>query len=255
MIENINEKTTLNSIFEPREKESSVNYVINSIKELLLAKKLLPGDRLPSEMDLSKMLSVSRGSIREAMKILSAFGVVQIKRGDGTYITKDFNEKVIFEPMLFSFILSEPAFEELQDLRLMLEEYIVGLVIKNQTPEVIKILSKTNMQFKKDRQAYYNNKLTSDMLLYSDLDFHYLLAKFAQNRLIERIYKLVLEFLKPYIKQSIDKPVKKFIDAMNPHEQILKAIEEKNVTKAKQAVDESIDFWRTLVIKEDLQSS
>lgn len=251
-MENTKQNTNLINIFEPRERESSVNYVINNIKELLLTKKLLPGDRLPSEMELAKMLSVSRGSIREAMKILSAFGIIQIKRGDGTYISKDFNGKIIFDPMLFSFILSQPAFEELQDLRLMLEEYIIGLVIVNQTPEVIDRLTTCNTKFEKIKKDYYKQKTTIDDVLDSDLEFHYLLAKFAKNRLIERIYHFVLDYFKPYIKQSIEQPVKQIIDSMNPHEEMLEAIKEKNTVTAKQAVGKSIDIWRSLIVKDDI---
>ena len=66
---------------------SSVDFVVNSIKELLLGKKILPGDRLPPETELCRLLSVSRGSVREAMKVLSALGIVEVKRGDGTYVS------------------------------------------------------------------------------------------------------------------------------------------------------------------------
>ncbi|MDQ0204385.1 FadR/GntR family transcriptional regulator [Pectinatus haikarae] len=252
MMENTDKITNLANIFEPRDTESSVTYVINNIKDSLLTKKLLPGEKLPSEMDLSRLLSVSRGSIREAMKILAAFGIIQIKRGDGTYISKDFSGKILFDPLLFSFILSEPAFEELQDLRLMLEEYIVGLVIKNQTSAVIDDLSACNIRFRELKKNYYKNKNTCDEVLYCDLEFHHLLAKFAKNRLIERIYNFVLDYFKPYIRQSIEEPVKQIIDSMNPHEQMLDAIKKKDVTAAKQAVHRSIEVWRNLIVKDQI---
>ena len=53
---------------------------------LLIDRRLLPGDKLPSELEISEGLGVSRGSVREAMKILSAFGLVDIKVGNGTYV-------------------------------------------------------------------------------------------------------------------------------------------------------------------------
>ncbi len=53
------------------------------------------------------------------MKILVAFGIIEIRRGDGTYVSSDIEGKVLFDPLLFSFILSQPEFEELKELRLL----------------------------------------------------------------------------------------------------------------------------------------
>jgi len=180
----------------------------NNIKDSLLSQQIMPGEKLPSEMELAKLLSVSRGSIREAMKILAAFGIIEIRRGDGTYVTKDFEGKVIFDPLLFSFILSQPAFDELKELRLMLEKYIVRLAIKNETDEDLVNLKACNLELKnlKHNQNDMNNEEVNE-LLECDLKFHYMLAKMAKNKLIERIYLFVLEYFKPYIKKSMQNHV------------------------------------------------
>ena len=73
-------------------------YAIRSYYDLLLTKRVRPGDRLPAETELTRLLSVSRGSVREAMKILSALGIVEVRRGDGTYISKGGSE-VMFDPL------------------------------------------------------------------------------------------------------------------------------------------------------------
>jgi len=52
-------------------RESAVDIVVNNIKQLLIDRRLKPGDKLPSELEISEGLGVSRGSVREAMKILS----------------------------------------------------------------------------------------------------------------------------------------------------------------------------------------
>lgn len=114
------------AVLTSKPNSSSVDYVVNSIKDLLLTKKVLPGDRLPPEMELSRMLSVSRGSVREAMKILSALGIVEVKRGDGTYVSNRGGE-VLFDPLLFSLIVSQPSFDELKELRLILEMNVIRL--------------------------------------------------------------------------------------------------------------------------------
>ena len=60
-------------------RESAVDIVVNNIKQLLIDRRLKPGDKLPSELEISEGLGVSRGSVREAMKILSAFGLIDIR--------------------------------------------------------------------------------------------------------------------------------------------------------------------------------
>lgn len=57
------------------------------LRELLTDGSLGSGDRLPSEPELSGRLGVSRGSLREAVRTLVALGVLEVRHGDGTYVT------------------------------------------------------------------------------------------------------------------------------------------------------------------------
>ena len=57
-----------------KKKESAVDFVIKTFKEQLEKKELRPGDRIPNETELSEMLSVSRGSVREASDAVKASG-------------------------------------------------------------------------------------------------------------------------------------------------------------------------------------
>ena len=63
----------INELFKKDKRESAVDIVVNNIKQLLIERKLKPGDRLPSELEISEGMGVSRGSVREAMKILTAY--------------------------------------------------------------------------------------------------------------------------------------------------------------------------------------
>jgi len=99
---------------------SAVDLVINGIKQMVVTGRVRPGDRLPTEMELAASLSVSRGSVREAMKILSAFGIVDIIRGDGTYVATSMR-KTFFGPLFFSLIASKGDAERLVELREMVD--------------------------------------------------------------------------------------------------------------------------------------
>ncbi|HEY2699406.1 MAG TPA: FadR/GntR family transcriptional regulator [Pseudonocardiaceae bacterium] len=60
---------------------------IEKIKEMIISGALSPGDRLPREADLAERLGLSRNSLREAVKALSLIHVLDVRQGDGTYVT------------------------------------------------------------------------------------------------------------------------------------------------------------------------
>lgn len=228
-----------------RPSESSVDYVVNSIKELLLTGKVLPGDRLPTELDLAKLLSVSRGSVREAMKILSAFGIIEIKRGDGTYVS-NMDGKVLFDPLLFSLILSQPNFEELKEFRLLLEKDVIGLVIKNANDEDIRLLRDAyqEMNALKDQESKSYEKL-----LDSDLKFHNVLGSICKNKLLEKIYQFIMEYFKPSIAQSLRKHTNFSLESTETHRRVLEAIEKRDIVAAEQAIKNSLEVWEQLILR------
>ena len=68
------------------ERVNATAQVVNTIKRMLQRGELKVGDRLPKEADLAIEIGVGRSSLREGMKILAAYGVVESRQGDGTFI-------------------------------------------------------------------------------------------------------------------------------------------------------------------------
>ena len=229
----------------PKVKTSSVDFVVNSIKELLLNRKVLPGDRLPSETELTRLLSVSRGSVREAMKILSALGIVEIKRGDGTYISQRGGE-VVFDPLLFSLIVSQPKFAEVKELRLILEKNVVRLAIANASEDDVsalrRCLSNTQALNSHEEKDY-------DDLLDCDLEFHRILGRACANGPLETIYRFVMQYFESYIAHSLHKQTDFSHESVEAHAKILAAVELRDVQAAEKAVEESMEVWEFLVLK------
>ncbi|MFD5321806.1 FadR/GntR family transcriptional regulator [Streptomyces sp. NPDC127098] len=60
---------------------------IEAIKQMIVDGELRPGDRLPRELDLAERLGLSRNSLREAVRALALIQVLDVRRGDGTYVT------------------------------------------------------------------------------------------------------------------------------------------------------------------------
>lgn len=70
-------------------RKSLSKQVMESIEKLILDQKLRPGDALPTEQQISEELGVSKSSVREAIKMLEALGVVEIRRGLCTVISEN----------------------------------------------------------------------------------------------------------------------------------------------------------------------
>jgi GntR family transcriptional repressor for pyruvate dehydrogenase complex len=66
---------------------SLTDEAIERIKEMIVSGELRPGDRLPKEADLAERLGLSRNSLREAVRALSFIRVLDVRHGDGTYVT------------------------------------------------------------------------------------------------------------------------------------------------------------------------
>ena len=108
----------MDSAFEyPTIKNTSV---VDSVKDWIIDQlikgNLKPGGKLPTEAELCANMGASRNSVREAIKQLEAYGVVYIKRAEGTFVTDSFDPKML-SPILYSLILQNNCWEDFVDLR------------------------------------------------------------------------------------------------------------------------------------------
>ncbi len=230
--------STAQGLFKAQKKTSTVDMVINSVRDLLVTKRLLPGQRIPSENEICDGLGVSRGSVREAMKILSAFGVVEIKVGDGTYIPTE-PKPAIINPLLFSFLLQDPNLDEVTQFRRLLEVDVVELIIhnKDRNQREREMLEENLRHY----QALSAGRAGLDELLEADLEFHRIMSRASCNRLIQRIYDFAFEYLGPSIKET-----KQFDDmTITIHSKILESIRKNDLDLARKAVDFAIDYWHS----------
>lgn len=95
---------------------SLVTEVQDAIKELIYERHLKPGDPLPTEHELAETLGVSRNSLREALKVLEATGVVVIRRGYGMAVGEMSLKALIAELVFHARLSAQEGTKELRDL-------------------------------------------------------------------------------------------------------------------------------------------
>lgn len=223
-------------------RESAVDLVINNIKQLLLEGKLKPGDRLPSELELSEGFGVSRGSIREAMKILSAFGLIDIRVGNGTYICEAPSDSLM-DSVLFTFFVTNPNVENLYELRYMIEVDVMELILKHYDQnETERIELKNNVA---SLEILMKNKPSAAQLTESEFSFHRIMGQCTKNPLLARIYDVILKFIAASVSSTHQNQNGEYI--YKNHKAIIDLIDQKDYAKIQPVIKASVQTWVDLI--------
>jgi GntR family transcriptional regulator, transcriptional repressor for pyruvate dehydrogenase complex len=106
--------------FSALERTSIGLQAADAIKGLILSGELRPGDSLPPERELAAMLGISRPSLREAIRVLSALNVVEPRHGGGTFVTS-LQPRELAQPINFLLQVDQMAFWHLLEVRQVLE--------------------------------------------------------------------------------------------------------------------------------------
>ena len=233
-------------IVETEKPVSAVETVIDYIRSQIYKRKLRKGDRLPTEGELCDILNVGRGSVREAMKRLEAIGLLEIRRGDGTYISS-MQEVAAFDSLLYKIILEDIDFDQILDYRIQLEISIMQLAIRNCTPEVLDELYANCRSF--ETYISNNREWEASVLHDIDLEFHGLLGKASGNQLLSDVYRASLELFSPYIMRNYEQGQvhESPQETVNNHKLLIQAIEERNPAKATYAVINATNLWNDWV--------
>jgi GntR family transcriptional regulator, transcriptional repressor for pyruvate dehydrogenase complex len=223
------------------QKTSAVDMVIHKIRELVKSGQLKPGDKLPNETELSRAFGTSRGPIRESVKALVALGILDIKRGDGTYISVS-SARTAVDQLLFQLLLGKTEQKELRELRYMMELGMVDVILKNALPEDIQEMELVNSQME---QLIRTGSKDTREITQKDLAFHKIMGRSTRNSLVERIYDFTLELFRTSIEKTHMMPEAGDV-SIRVHNAILEGIRERDNEKTKSAIVQSLRVWETL---------
>ncbi len=107
---------------------------IEKIKEMVRSGRLRPGDRLPKEEELAAALGLSRNSLREAVRALSLVRILDVRQGDGTYVTS-LDPELLLDAV--SFVIDfhrDDSVLNFLEVRRMLEPQATAMVARAATP-------------------------------------------------------------------------------------------------------------------------
>jgi len=219
---------------KPLERESVSSAVMNQIVNYLLSGELKPGDKLPTEHEFAQQLGVGRNSIREAIKMLSSIGVVEIKRGAGTFIAESMSSSIL-NPLILSLVFEQGASRELLELRFLLDTGVAELVIEKASDQGIKRLEEANQKLHEEalKEQHENSQVLRDI----DLDFHRLFYELAGNKLLDKIAQAIYTLFFASNEKTVGADP---VTAYENHQKVIDAMKQRNVELLRKRTRESL---------------
>jgi len=145
---------------------------------LIRQRKLLPGAKLPAERELAAMMGVSRASLREALRALAIMRVLDIRQGDGTYVTSAEPLQIV-ENLSFVFPLDDATFLEMFEARKAIESYTAALAARRATERDIQDLQQC-------LRVVTESVDDPERYLVADRQLHEKINEIAGNRILDR---------------------------------------------------------------------
>lgn len=205
---------------------------MESIKSYITANNLGPGARLPSEKDLTATLNVSRNILREALKSLEAVGLIEIKVGDGMYVS-DFDYANVVTHISFALRRHEPVIRHFIQARLIVEVGSLDLAVRHITDKQL-----ASLELLTDA---LENAATMEEGTQADLDFHLEILNASQNPVMMEFGSFLVKFFME--AQTLVGRERRFAAAQG-HRELLAALRARDATRAKDVMRQHIGTWR-----------
>jgi GntR family transcriptional repressor for pyruvate dehydrogenase complex len=214
--------------------------VAQQIQRLIVDGALKPGDRLPPERELAERFSVSRGSVRDAIRTLELVGLVVARQGEGTVVAEITGEAVI-RPIASVLMHKRELITELLDVRKMIEPALAARAAVRATPEDIAHLEDI---LRRQREKMARGESTVE----EDGEFHYRVALGAKNSVVQSVLDVLMNLLRETRARSLQtrgRPQR----SLAGHQRVLDAIRRRDPQAAERAVRRHLEEIEEIVLK------
>jgi GntR family transcriptional regulator, transcriptional repressor for pyruvate dehydrogenase complex len=217
--------------------------VVDHLRELVSSGQLGPGDRLPAERDLAERLGVGRNSIREALRELQMLGLVEARRGAGTFV-RAADPSSLMAPFQTVISLSDAAVDDVMEFRRAFEPEVAALAARHATDGDIADLQSALRRF--------DQAVASDDRPYgADVDFHEVVARCTGNPLIMAVQHALAQLFAEMRSRLSDSSYQPDNRAARGHQALFGAIVAGDPDAARDVmrqhldeVEESLGRWR-----------
>lgn len=196
---------------------SKCDMVVNSILSDIFDNVYKPGDRLPSENQLTEEYGISRATIREAFKKLNMLNVVSIHQGDGTFVNET-NAEILLQPIFSKMIFQKNNIIQLYDARVWLEVAAISMAL----PKMNKEDHNNLKDLIEEMDIALKNEDTANFSLL-DNKMHQYFFGIAGNFVLSSVYGMMRDIFKLYRQRSL-KTLPQMRVSNERHHMIIQAI-------------------------------
>ena len=216
-------------------KTNMTQRVIEQFKQQILDGSWRVGERIPSENELAQTLGVSRSTVRQALRSLSDYGLLDIRLGSGSYVKKPESGEIM-KAILPTVIFQKEDMREALDFCCIFEDGIAEMAAAKANDEDIKQL--------KDIQHRIE---TTDDFAKLDFHFHMKVAEITRNSVVIQTYTILNDLLSATMEEMYRT---NGLDAGVPyHRALIEAFEEHDIEKARAIMKEHVCFRRETYLK------
>jgi DNA-binding FadR family transcriptional regulator len=235
----------MNIQFKKMKPLKSYQHVVEEIQTAICDGAIKEGDRLPPEMKLKEMFDTSRGTIREALRVLEQKGLIAVTTGvKGGATVQKANTNPMKDSVAILIRQQKVSLHHLAEFRKMMEGHISEQAAKIAGKEDIKILK--NILAK--ARAHIKTKPSGWKKFHKmDARFHRVLAKIAGNPLIEANLATVHDNIQIYFHQYLPWSEALLKDNFKDLCDIVEAIEQKDPAGARQLAEDHVTRFNDLM--------
>lgn len=208
------------------------------LMKYILDKQIEIGEKIPNEFELAEFFKVGRSTLREAVKGLVSRGVLEVRRGDGTYVVST----VDMENDILGFGQIKDRYQlalDLFDVRLMIEPEIVTWACRKATKEQIQHLrtlcDEVELLYKQGHDH-----------IYKDIEFHSYLAKLSGNIVVERLIPVINTSVVTFANITYRSLMR---ETLETHRAVVTAIEHRDAVGAKCAMNMHLTYNRQVIME------
>ncbi|AMR31664.1 transcriptional regulator [Mucilaginibacter sp. PAMC 26640] len=199
--------------------------VAAKLRQDIAGGKYKSGEKIPAEPELMKVYKVGRSSVREAVKSLVNAGILKVQQGAGTFVNETLPEENIADRLRIA------DFEEINVVRILLEEEIVKLAVENHTPAHLDEMANQLALRKQaiadeDRQACTN----------ADVAFHMAMAHASNNKVLVALYQNFTHTIRTFFSQREEMGIGHFAMSHHLHQDLLRAVKAKRKKQAQEII-------------------
>ena len=213
------------------------------IEGAIRSKKLKSGEKLPTEIELSKSYGVSRNALREALRSLNSKGLIRIEKGRGMFVNEYSLAQAMSTVNIFlEMNASKDNFLQVIKLRQMFEPEIAAVASRYRTAIDLKELKKTIEAMAKCTP----NALRKEAL--EDNRFHKLIAEASHNFSISVVMNPIYTLMPKFVDFIYGKTENMKENTLRYHWKIYHAIEEQNEVEVRKCMKEHLAFTEQIFI-------